>query len=217
MLIAHPETRRTDEAGFTVTEVAITSAVLIAVLAMFLNTLTSLTQSEDRAHRLVTNEQNVRFELNQMAREIRAANPMLPLLAATSADAYTRQIQVVVPSDNGGADQIVRWTYDTGRMLMVRQVMSSAAGGAQVLAESFFLNRVRNADTDTPVFRYFDQSGNDLVAEALAEGGNLHDPANCAVRVQIELRSDSQPGPLPFTVTQDVHIRNRLPGNVGCG
>ena len=48
-------------------------------------------------------------------------------------------------------------------------------------------------------------------------GGNLHDPANCAVRVHIELQSDSQPGPLPFTVTQDVHIRNRLPGNVGCG
>jgi hypothetical protein len=31
------------------------------------------------------------------------------------------------------------------------------------------------------------------------------------------LSSDSNPGPLPFTETQDVEVRNRLPGNVGCG
>lgn len=216
MLTGSRRPRSRDEAGFTVTEVAITSAVLIAVLAMFLNTLTSLTKSEDRAQRLVANEQNVRFELDQMAREIRAANPMLPLLAATSASAYSRQVQMVLVSETG-VEQVVRWTYDTTRMIMVRQVMSSAAATATVLNESFFLNRVRNNDTGIPVFRYYDQAGTDLVADALADGGNLHDPANCAVRVHIELQSDSQPGPLPFTVTQDVHIRNRLPGNVGCG
>ncbi|MFM8236429.1 MAG: hypothetical protein ACKOBG_01545 [Actinomycetota bacterium] len=216
MLTRHPSTRATDESGFTVTEVAITSAVLIAVLAMFLNTLTSLTRSEDRAQRLVANEQNVRFELDQMAREIRAANPLISLLHASSASAYTGQVQLVLTSD-GSADQVVRWTYDTTRMIMVRQVMSSTATNATVVSESFFLNRVRNEDTGTPVFRYFDQAGTDLVAKALADGAYLHDPANCAVRVHIELRSDSQPGPLPFTVTQDVHIRNRLPGNVGCG
>ena len=38
-----------------------------------------------------------------------------------------------------------------------------------------------------------------------------------SIRVSIEISSDSNPGPLPFTQTQDVEIRNRLPGNVGCG
>lgn len=215
-MLTAPAPRPAEEAGFTVTEVAVTSGILILVLALFFGTLTSLTRSEDRAQRLVQNEQNVRFELNQMAREIRAADPLTPLLGATTAATYTQQIQVVIPG-NSGADEVVRWTYDTTRLLMVRQRMSSTAADATVLSESFFLNRVRNEETDTPVFRYYDQSGTDLVAEALDNGGNLHDPANCAVRVHIELQSDSQPGPLPFTVTQDVHIRNRLPGNVGCG
>ena len=43
------------------------------------------------------------------------------------------------------------------------------------------------------------------------------DAAYCAVRVRIQVASDSNPGPLPFTQTQDVEVRNRLPGNVGCG
>ena len=76
---------------------------------------------------------------------------------------------------------------------------------------------MRNVDTGTPVFTYYGQHNEDLVAQTLANGGNLHDAANCAIRVHIELSSDSNPGPLPFTQTQDVEIRNRLPGNVGCG
>jgi hypothetical protein len=34
--------------------------------------------------------------------------------------------------------------------------------------------------------------------------------------VHITLTSDSNPGPLPFTETQDVELRNRLPGNAEC-
>jgi len=72
-------------------------------------------------------------------------------------------------------------------------------------------------ELNKPIFTYYGQHNEDLVAQTLANGGNLHDPANCAVRVHIELTSDSNPGPLPFTETQDVEVRNRLPGNVGCG
>ena len=167
-MLTAPAPRPVDEAGFTVTELAITSGILILVLGLFLGTLTTLTRSEDRAQRLVANEQDVRFELNQMAREIRAANPLTPLLAATTANAYTQQIQVVIPGDSG-ADEVVRWTYDTDRMLMVRQRMTSTAANATVASESFFLNRVRNEETGVPVFRYYDQSGNDLVAKAIED------------------------------------------------
>ena len=98
--------------------------------------------------------------------------------------------------------------------------MSDASASATVLGQSFYLARVRNVETGTPVFTYFGQHGEDLVAQSVAAGdtiGKRHDAANCAVRVHIELVSDSNPGPLPFTQTQDVEVRNRLPGNVGCG
>lgn len=189
---------------------------MVVVLAMFFATLVSLTNSEDRSQRLVGNEQNVRFELDQLAREIRAANPLVPLLNAPTATAYESQIEFVL-GPTGGAQQVVRWTYDTTKKEMVRQLMSDTSSTATVVAQSFFLERVLNVDTGTPVFTYYGQQSEDLVAQTLANGGFIHDPANCAVRVHIVLTSDSNPGPAPFTETQDVEVRNRLPGNVGCG
>jgi type II secretory pathway pseudopilin PulG len=210
---------RNDEAGFTVVEVTIASAMLLVVLAMFFDTLISLTRSEDRSQRLVSNEQNVRFELDQLARDVRAANPMVPLRYATTAAAYNTQIEIVL-GPTGGTQQVIRWLYDGTSEQLVRQVMSSTASNATVVSQSFVLSRVRNVETVVPVFTYFGQQNEDLVAQSIANGdtgGMIHDAANCAVRVHMVITSDSNPGPVPFTETQDVEIRNRLPGNVGCG
>jgi type II secretory pathway pseudopilin PulG len=205
-----------DEGGFTIIEVMIASSIMVVVLTMFFATLSSLTNSEDRSQRLVSNEQNVRFELDQLAREIRAANPIVPLLNATTAADYQNQIEIVL-GPTGGTQTVVRWTYDPTNEKVSREVMSSTASTATVLSRSFFLTRVRNVETSVPVFTYFGQHNQDLVDQTLTNGGYLHDAANCAVRVHIVLTSDSNPGPVPFTETQDVEVRNRLPGNVGCG
>ena len=207
---------RKDDQGFTIIEVMVATAILLIVLGMVFTTLVSLTRTEDRANRLVSNEQNVRFELDQLAREVRAANPLVPLLNATAASDYDNQIEMVL-GPTGGSQKVVRWTYDTTNEEMVRQVMSDTSATATVVSQSFFLTRVRNVENGTPVFTYYGQHGTDLVAQSLTNGGNLHDAANCAVRVHIVLSSDSNPGPVPFTETQDVEVRNRLPGNVGCG
>jgi prepilin-type N-terminal cleavage/methylation domain-containing protein len=207
---------RQGDDGFTIIEVMMATSILLIVLAMFFNTLVSLTNSENRAQKLVSNEQNVRFELDQLAREIRAANPLVPLLNAATAAAYQNQIEVVL-GPTGGTQTVVRWTYNTATELVARELMSDTSSTATVLSQSFFLTRVRNTETSAPVFTYYGQHDEDLVAQTLANGGNLHDPANCAVRVHILLVSDSNPGPAPFSETQDVEVRNRLPGNVGCG
>ena len=212
------ERARDDEQGFTIVEVVITTSIMMVVLAMFFATLSSMTRSEDRSQRLVSNEQNVRFELDQLAREIRASNPLTPLPNAPTAATYSNQIEVVL-GPTGGAQQVVRWTYDMVNEKMTRELMSSTASNATVLSTSFFLTRVRNVETGVPVFTYYGQQNEDLVAQALAANPSTPDPdpANCAVRVHITLASDSNPGPVPFTETQDVEVRNRLPGYVGCG
>jgi type II secretory pathway pseudopilin PulG len=215
-LLRRHRAHRDDERGFTVVEVTITSAIMVVVLAMFFSTLVSLTKSEDRSQRLVSNEQNVRFELDQLAREVRAANPLVPLLTATTASDYSSTIELVL-GPTGGAQKVVRWTYDSTKEEMVRQLMTDTSSAATVVTQSFYLNRVRNVEVNMPVFTYYGQHNQDLVQQALANGGNMHDAANCAVRVHIVLMSDSNPGPTPFTETQDVEVRNRLPGNVGCG
>jgi hypothetical protein len=189
---------------------------LLIVLVIVFGMLVSLTRSEGRSQALVGNEQNVRFEIDQLAREIRAANPLVPLLNATTAADYDNQIEMVL-GPAGGAQTVVRWTYDTTAEQMVRQVMSGTSSTATVLSQAFYLARVRNVETGTPVFVYYGQHNEDLVAQTLADDGDLHDAANCAIRVHIQVASDSNPGPLPFTQSQDVEVRNRLPGNVGCG
>lgn len=207
---------RSDERGFTITEVMVATSILLIVLVIVFGMLVSLTRNESRSQALVSNEQNVRFELDQLAREIRAANPLVPLLNATDASTYDDQIEMVL-GPTGGTQTVVRWTYDTNAEEMVRQVMSGTSSTATVLSQAFYLARVRNVETATPVFVYYGQQNEDLVAQSLADGGNVHDAANCAIRVHIQISSDSNPGPLPFTQTQDVEVRNRLPGNVGCG
>ena len=59
----------------------------------------------------MSNEQNVRFELDQLAREIRAANPLVAADASIAAVLDTRSKMVLGPT--GGAQKVVRWTYDT--------------------------------------------------------------------------------------------------------
>jgi len=208
---------RSEQSGYTIVEVMVTTAILMIVLVIVFGMLVSLTRNESRSQALVGNEQNVRFEIDQLAREIRAANPLVPLPNSTSASAYSNQIEMVL-GPTGGSQSVVRWTYNTAVEQMVRQVMSGTGPAATVVSQSFYLVRVRNVESGTPVFSYFGQQNEDLVAQGLALGGNhKDDPANCAIRVGIEISSDSNPGPLPFTQTQDVEVRNRLPGNVGCG
>ena len=205
--------RASSEQGFTIIEVMMASMILLIVLGIFFSTLTSLTKSEDRAQRLVTNEQNVRFELDQLSREVRAANPLTVLANATD---YSNEIEMIL-GPSGGSQQVVRWFYDTDPTSphyeqLSREIMSDSSTAGTVVSSSWFLNRVRDVETGTPVFTYYDFLNRDMVAG----GFSNFDIQNCATRVHISLSSDSNPGPMPFTETQDVELRNRLPGGVGC-
>jgi type II secretory pathway pseudopilin PulG len=207
-------TERGEESGFTLVELVVSIGILLLVLGIFFSTLISLTKSEDRAQRLVSNEQNVRFELNQLAREVRAANPLVILSAK---DAYPNSIELIL-GPTGGTQSVVRWTYDTNPasptyLRVSRELMSDSSNSATVVARSWFLTRVRNVEIGAPIFRYFDAYDQDMVDN---DNYTESDIASCAIRVHIELTSDSNPGPLPFTETQDVELRNRLPGGTGC-
>ena len=137
------------ESGFTLIELIVSMAILMLVLGMFFGTLASLTKSEDRAQRLVSNEQAVRFELDQLSREIRAANPIAVLPNPTD---YSNQIEMVL-GPTGGTQQVVRWTYDTDPSSpkyerLQRELMSSTSSTATVLSSSWYLTRIRNVETE---------------------------------------------------------------------
>jgi type II secretory pathway pseudopilin PulG len=206
-------TWRPGEAGFTLLEVTLASAILLVVMATLFAVLQSLTDTERRTQNLVSNEQGVRFVLTQLAREIRASNPMDTFAVKAT---YSNQIQVELGST--APRQVVRWTYDTNSASatyeqLTRQVMADNTALARVVSSLVKLTRVRNVESSTPLFTYFGQSDQNLVTGSFTAA----DVGNCAIRVHLTITSDSNPGPRPFTEEQDVEVRNRLPGGLGCG
>src|SRR5688572_2492922 len=107
-MIRHPS-RREHEDGFTVMEVTIASALLLVVTSILFSVMISLTNTSRRTHALVNNEQKVRFVLTQMARDIRASNP---LETFPSKNMYPNKIQLKLGPKAGPQTTIV-WTYVT--------------------------------------------------------------------------------------------------------
>jgi len=203
--------RRTDD-GMTVVEVAITSMIMLAVFGMLMGLVVSLTNNEARTQALVTNEQNVRFVLADFARDVRAANP---LSIFASGSEYRNQIEMEIgPLDERS---VVRWRYITdpsspAYRTVVREVVSGPNAGTSVTR----LRRVRNTDRGIDFLQYYDAHAQDDGDEMIDNGIGAAQIANCTIRVRMTITADSEPGPEPFTESLDVHLRNRLPGGIGC-
>ena len=207
---------RDDQSGFTIIEVTAVTGILLIVMAACFSTLVMLTRTERRTNALVSNEQEARQALTDLARDIRAANPLMPLPGVADGAISTYQSQLQVASSTG-TTTLVRWVYDratgspTYRSLL-RQTINP--GNGAVLTSVVRLSNLRNAERTpaVPMFSYTSQSGLDLVA-----AGQAANVASCTLQVHIVITADSNPGPEPFTVNSDVQLRNRLPGGMGCG
>ena len=209
----HRRHRDRDAAGFALVEAVVTLSLLMVVLAMFLDSLGSLTNSSQRVQALVANEETVRFGLDQMQRDLRAATA---LDALTASSGYGSQIRFELGP--AGSRQYLRWLYDTTPtsptyQSLLRQVMAGPTS-ATVLNQGIVITRAENVASNTAVFTYFDSRGADLVAANPTTPANV---ADCTIAVHIEVDADSQPGPQPFSENIDVELRNRLPGGIiGC-
>jgi hypothetical protein len=143
--------------------------------------------------------------MTEMARELRSADPLLPLDDAVD---YPHRFEAAVPArSDTGPDTYVRW--ELSGTTLSRSVLSGPGGGAT--STRTVLTNVRNIAQGVPMLRYFSTDGSEIPVTA-APG----DFANCAVRIALTITADSEPGPLPFSQASDVQVRNRLPGGVGC-
>jgi type II secretory pathway component PulJ len=195
-----------------VIELTIASALLLLVTSLIFGVLITAQNTDRRAQAVVNNEQETRFILTEIARDIRASNPIETF---TTTAQYKNQLQLYLGT--GATQKRIRWVYDTNPLSatykQIRRETLNVSTGA-VISSSTRLRRVQNA-VRTPVvdlFTYYGQNGASLIPL-----NNPADVGNCAIRVTVTITADSNPGPEPFTVTQDVEVRNRLPGGVGCG
>ncbi|MDQ1438988.1 MAG: hypothetical protein QOK43_2617 [Acidimicrobiaceae bacterium] len=198
---------RPSEAGFTVVETATASMLLLVVLTTLLGLLNTQTKAERRLRASVDNQEDVRYALVAIARDVRAADPLLPL--ATTAT-YRDTMELELKTTSGSHQAYVRWDFESASGVVRRQTL--AAPGGSVTATTYSLSRVRNGDAGIPLFRYYNSAGTELTSTTATAA----DFANCTIRVHITLYADSAPGPQPFRSESDGELRNRLPGGVGC-
>jgi hypothetical protein len=195
--------------------VSIVVTTMLVIVGSFLAALNSVTNTGVRIQALVNNQETVRFGLDRLQRDLRAANPVD---APSTTGAYSNAMQIEL-GPNPGIRIVVRWFYDmtptsSTYEALLRQVMSGNGASASVTSQVAVITRVRNLETNTPLFTYYDSGGNNLVSNNPTTPANV---ANCAIRVHVQVNSDAQPGPQPFGENIDVELRNRLPGGIiGC-
>lgn len=197
------------DAGYTLFEVTIASAILLVVMASFFGLMISLSNTERRIDAAVISEEAARLVMGEMARDIRAANPMDAF--TTSNAEYNNKVQVRLGA--AGAQTVVRWVYDTNPSSptfrsLSRQSVNPISG--VVLTSTVKLTNLRNVDRGLPMLSYYAGNGVDLVSTSTA--ANI---GNCAVRVHIEFAADGQ-AQNAVPLISNAQLRNRLSGGLGC-
>jgi prepilin-type N-terminal cleavage/methylation domain-containing protein len=195
--------RERQETGFTLVETMISLAIMSILIGTLLGALDVATHGQQRQEALVADQETVRGVLLQMDRDLRGANPLEPLDSSSS---YASEVAAAIIQSGG--TQYVLWQLSG--TTVTRSVLS-APGGTTISTQTELIN-VNNIATGTSLFRYFNSAGNELTALNNTAG----DFSNCTVRILITVAAASAPGPVPFSESSDVEIRNRLPGGIGC-
>lgn len=189
----------------TVVELMITMTILMVVMGAVLGILDSLTKNERFQQAKVANQEQVRLTMTEMAKDIRAANP---LHGGSSSAEYANRIEM---ANHYVPGSYVRWRLDGSAL---KREISSTPGGSVSSSETVMKN-VRNIDRGVPLFRYYDHKEKELATSG-ATPALAGDIRNCTIRVRISLVADPELGPSAFTEESDAQLRNNLPGGTGC-
>lgn len=197
-----------DERGMTVVELSIVMGILSVVLVALLGVLETHVNVERRAMRTIGNQEELGWALNAVARDVRAANP---LLARPTVAEYANRLDLRLIEAGSATTTSLRWELDTTTGVLTRRVLS--ASGDPTGTTTYRLSGVTNAapGTNTTLFRYFTPAG----VELTAANATPADFVNCTVRVQIAIVANPAGGQ-PVTAETAVDLRNRLPGGTGC-
>jgi Tfp pilus assembly protein PilW len=200
---------RLDQTGTSVVELMVTSAIFMVVLATLLGMLISLTRADKRAQSLANNVDAVRRTTERVARDVRAANPLLATDTAVTPSRTISTNEVIVTSGpSTGTQQVVDWRYDSAAHTFSRCTRTLL--GTSYACETVLTSV--NLSSSATVFRYFCTSGAELSPAGVTGPGDIA-KAGVRVRVTLDAAPDSGPAPVPFQ--EDAELRNK-PGGTGC-
>lgn len=201
------ETRsRSDEAGFTLLEMAIVLLVATVVLVSAVSTLTSLANAASRNEAVNTQEQSVSTTMAQLERDIRSATSISFPSGASPQD------ELQLAETSGGTNSNLLWVYNASLGTLTREAQVNGAfqaGGSAVDGVS--------SAAGTGVFKYYGTQAGDISA---TPPSNI---AMCATAVGIDLQvTSTRVGVGSFEETAEVALTQQAdslttPGGDPCG
>lgn len=201
------------EGGFTVVELAITTALLMTVMAAILGVLDSQTRTERRVQAFAHNQEVLRQAVVAMQRDIRSADSLKRL---PSSPEYALRIDLdIYDTITDPAPIPIRWIVDPAAKELRREVLD---GAGNPTATTHRVKGVENSYA-VPLFTFFSanaSSGNESLGRYDLAVDSRTDIAVCTVRIRVELLAAPTKGPAPALLVSDAQLRNRLPGGTGC-
>jgi Tfp pilus assembly protein PilV len=196
------------ESGMSMIELMVTVALLMVVTGVLLGSVDNLTATESNAQSRTNNQDEIRQVIYEMAKDVRASNPMVALGGDSNGYAtdYANRMQIA-QGPAQGTQTWVEWKYAGG--VITRSNMSGPNGN--VLSSGTKLRGMSN-NASTPLFRYYRSATTEMDPAATL----AYDIANCTIRVVITIQAAPTGRGVPVAVTQSVELRNRVPGGLGC-
>ncbi|GAC1410175.1 MAG: hypothetical protein NVSMB57_03660 [Actinomycetota bacterium] len=198
------------EEGFTIVELTLASALMLIIVAAFLQTAISLANSDARAQAVANNAEDVRVVLNDLARDLRAANPLAPADSSGARTAPTANLLRVALGAAGSAQTYLEWKYDSAAKTLTRSVLTSPTRSPP--SSVFRLSGLAFPAGVVP-FHYYCSTAGEIDPTTTTAPNDI---ANLSTRVRVTIVAAPRPGPAPFTAQQDVELRNQPYGGTRC-
>lgn len=199
------------EAGFTVLEVMVSTAITGIVVACVAGVMLTMQQTSSRAISAENASGGARAGLLQLQRDVEAANPLVNWTSTVSA--YENEIQLKL-GPVGGTQHTITWSYVSGSPgpsctgTLYRDVGTTAGAGVPEVAG------ITNCRTATAVFDFFGEQGENILAnEQTATAASI---TECSVRIKGILDVSAGANTAPFTETVSTRLVNWRPGTQPC-
>jgi prepilin-type N-terminal cleavage/methylation domain-containing protein len=197
------------DGGFTVIELSIAMVIGAVVFVAVTGIMVSQFRAGKDVDSFTTNQEDIRQALIAIQQDLRSAEPLTEV--ANPLDLQYRVDLMVFDSVSAATPVQIRWRLDSATRQLLRE---SVDANNNVLATSYRLKGVANADTSIPLFSYYKADDTEYVLSA--PGTTPGTIAFCTVRMRVDIRAAPHGGRKNVQLTSDVQLRNRLPGAEEC-
>jgi prepilin-type N-terminal cleavage/methylation domain-containing protein len=195
-----------DEAGFTLVELMVAAAAMLILMAAFAGFMLMMMSTASSTVKQDNSTSSVRVAMLQLQHDIQAANPLMTL---SSVGDYSDTLKLEMDTPSGNVETVT-WSYNSTSGTLYRTVSASSGSGSSLPEVTGLIN----GSSSNPVFSYYDDQGNNLVASGTSSTTEV---AVCTARVAISLEISGGPKTFPYTERLNVALPDNLqPGRSQC-